>query len=121
MKPAEVLIGIALVALALFVYAYTEGWFEPPPTVASLHAEFPSWSVEDCERVLAREIWIGMTSAMARKSRGSPATIDRTVTAYGTQEQWVYERSVTYSHTLETRHTLLFLYFVDGILIGWQD
>lgn len=60
-------------------------------------------------RILAGDIWLGMTADMARASMGEPKSINRTVTASGTSEQWVYESSHKY------------LYFKDGILDGWQD
>jgi hypothetical protein len=50
-----------------------------------------------------------MTDKMARDSWGAPNDINRTVTAYGTSEQWVYDKMKTY------------LYFENGILTSWQD
>jgi hypothetical protein len=64
---------------------------------------------EDIGRKISRgQIWIGMTSEMARSSRGRPKDINRTVYSFGTREQWVYPNSV-------------YLYFDNGILTSWQD
>lgn len=66
-------------------------------------------SQEVAEKIIAKKIWIGMTDKMARDSWGAPNDINRTVTAYGTSEQWVYDKMKTY------------LYFENGILTSWQD
>lgn len=58
-------------------------------------------------KIVERKIWIGMTSEMAVDSWGSPKDINRTVTQYGTSEQWVYSSG--------------YLYFDNGILKSWQD
>lgn len=70
---------------------------------------FDKYGNELGARILAGDIWLGMTADMARASMGEPKSINRTVTASGTSEQWVYESSHKY------------LYFKDGILDGWQD
>jgi len=59
------------------------------------------------ERILNHKIWLGMTRAMAIESRGYPEKNNRTVTAFGTHEQWVYEN--------------IYLYFENDILTSWQD
>ena len=119
MKLTEILLTILAVAFALFsVYlaeGFEKGWFEPRPTVESLQAEFPSWSAEDCKQVVDGYIWIGMTSDMARKSWGTPSTINRTVSDYSVREQWVYRSD----HRPVVKTT--YLYFVDGVLTSWQD
>jgi hypothetical protein len=58
-------------------------------------------------RILANRYWIGMADSMALESRGSPETVNRTVTANGTHEQWVYKD--------------MYLYFENGILTSYQD
>ena len=60
-------------------------------------------------RILKREIWLGMTDAMARDSWGSPSDINRSVGSWGVHEQWVYNRYDAY------------LYFENGKLNSWQD
>jgi hypothetical protein len=60
-------------------------------------------------RLLRGEIWIGMSAEMAIESVGRPETVNRTVTAGGVSEQWVYERLDAY------------LYFESGVLTGWQE
>ena len=54
-------------------------------------------------------IAIGMTKEMVISSFGKPDDINRTVTQYGINEQWVYESRDMY------------LYFEEGILTSWQD
>ncbi|MHB8079597.1 MAG: hypothetical protein ACYDIE_10125 [Candidatus Krumholzibacteriia bacterium] len=65
------------------------------------------WGADLGGRIDRHEIWIGMSSAMALASIGSPRERNRTVTASGVREQWVYAER--------------YLYFDDGILTGWQD
>jgi hypothetical protein len=42
----------------------------------------------------AHKVWIGMTKAEAEISQGKPYDINRTVTSYGTHEQWCYNGGV---------------------------
>jgi hypothetical protein len=60
------------------------------------------------QNILDHKIWIGMTAQMARDSWGNPGDVNRTVTARGTHEQWVYGGGV-------------YLYFTDGVLTSYQD
>lgn len=53
------------------------------------------------------KIAIGMNQEEVKLSRGMPIHVNRTVTAYGVDEQWVYGS--------------LYLYFDNGILTSWQD
>lgn len=59
-------------------------------------------------KILNNEIWIGMSSEIARESLGTPKDINRTVTASVIREQWVY-------------HSKMYLYFENNVLISWQD
>jgi hypothetical protein len=45
----------------------------------------------DCERIVKRQVWIGMTDAQAVASWGRPTSINSTVTSSGRSDQWVYE------------------------------
>ena len=58
-------------------------------------------------KIRAHKYWIGMTTEMARLSRGNPDDINRSVGSWGTHEQWVYDN--------------LYLYFEDGKLTNWQE
>lgn len=60
------------------------------------------------ERIINKEIWIGMTSEMALEARGRPQDVNRSVYSFGVHEQWVYPRGV-------------YLYFEDDILTSWQE
>ena len=64
-------------------------------------------SQEIAEMIMAKKIWLGMTSAMAVESWGRPEDINRSVGAWGTHEQWVYGDT--------------YLYFENGVLTSWQD
>ena len=61
-----------------------------------------SYGVEIANRLINKEIWIGMTTEMARVSLGEPKKNNRSVGSWGVHEQWVY-----YSQNL---------YFENGVL-----
>jgi hypothetical protein len=52
--------------------------------------------------------WIGMTDKMALISLGNPSDINKTVGAWGTHEQWVYDDG-------------FYCYFENGILKSYQN
>lgn len=57
------------------------------------------WSDQIVEAVLARQILIGMNADMVREAWGAPQNVNRTTTAYGVSEQWVYSlRTYVYLH-----------------------
>ncbi len=62
-------------------------------------------------KIIDRKIWLGMTDEMAVESWGKPDDINRTVSAYGVKEQWIYG-------DISNR---TYLYFEDGMLTTWQD
>lgn len=62
----------------------------------------------NAERLLKQKIWLGMSAEMAKVVLGEPEKINRTVTASGKQEQWIYNRKEYY-------------YFTNGTLTAWQD
>jgi len=59
-------------------------------------------------RIMAKEIWIGMTSEMAQDALRRPRDINRSTYSWGVHEQWVYPHGK-------------YLYFEDGVLASWQD
>jgi hypothetical protein len=61
------------------------------------------------KRIADGTIWIGMTDKMCRDSWGNPNHLNRTVTANGVHEQWVYDHQSTY------------IYFEDGICTSYQQ
>lgn len=58
--------------------------------------------------IISGKVRIGFTAEMCRNSWGKPSDINRTTTAYGVHEQWVYEHGN-------------YLYFEDGILTTIQN
>lgn len=67
------------------------------------------YGFEIASRIKQKQIWIGMTDDMAKESIGKPTSVNRTVSVWGVQEQWIYRG----------RH--LYLYFDDGVLTSYQD
>jgi len=60
-----------------------------------------------------RSIAIGMESYRVRARRGEPTEINKTVTAYGVREQWIYRGYGSFKDT--------YLYFTDDKLTSWQE
>lgn len=56
--------------------------------VGKLQKKHPSWSIDDCENVLAKRIWIGMEYDMLVSERGRPNHINRS--NYGNGEQYQF-------------------------------
>jgi ribosomal protein L37AE/L43A len=54
------------------------------------HLKSYGWPDEIINRIMDGKISIGDTSEMVREAWGVPEDINRTITAYGTSEQWVY-------------------------------
>ena len=66
------------------------------------------FGAQTAQKILNGKAWIGMTAEMARESWGSPTDINRTTTAAGTREQWVYGPTT-------------YLYFDKGLLTAIQN
>lgn len=58
------------------------------------------------QRIMNKEYWIGMTSAQAIESLGSPKTNNESVSSWGRKEQWVYNG--------------FNLYFENGVMTSYQ-
>ena len=67
------------------------------------------WSEEFMKAIREGSIKIGMTPEMTIISWGEPLKINRTVTAAGTREQWIYGEFKPY------------VYFEDGKITGWDE
>ena len=63
------------------------------------------------ELVVNKKIQVGMTAEEVLLSWGKPAHKNRTVSAYSTNEQWIYGLNLRDNY----------LYFDNGVLTSWQD
>jgi ribosomal protein L37AE/L43A len=72
-----------------------------------LRDKHPDWSLDDCETILKGQVRVGFTKDQAITAWGRPEDINRTTSAYGTSEQWVYGYN--------------YLYFDDGVLTTIQN
>jgi len=75
--------------------------------ITTLIAEY-GWTRKCAERVLEGYIYIGDTKEIVLESWGQPEDINRTTTAYGTTEQWVYGLGC-------------YIYFENGKVTAIQD
>lgn len=85
------------------------------PTAAEIEtfiSEHPQTTKQHRELLRAREIAIGMSQDEVLLLYGEPAQVNRTGTAGGIDEQWVYPVS-----DMEAEY----LYFTNGKLNAWQD
>jgi len=98
------------VAILVLVFGIIWLLTPAPPTADEICAAHPTWSTTECQRISEGTIWLGMDAEQLQASWGRPTDINRTVTRYGTHEQWVYRYSST------TRY----VYLDDGIVTSWQ-
>lgn len=59
----------------------------------------------------------GMTKEEVILSWGDTSNKNKTVTAFGESEQWVYDKFITEGNNISNRE---YLYFENGILDSWQ-
>ncbi len=67
-----------------------------------------NWTRKRTERIIEGFIYIGDTKEIVREAWGVPKSISRTITGYGTYEQWVYGLGY-------------YVYFENGKVTGIQD
>jgi len=63
------------------------------------------------EAIANKQVMLGMTAAQVRESWGEPDDINRTMTRWGTHEQWVYGPGLTATYVC----------LDDGIVTSLQD
>ena len=102
-----VAVGFGLLSLSLF-----------SSIMDKQRVEHPDWPWDRIER---HELWIGMTEEQAVLSVGETLDKNRTTTANGVREQWVYDTHDTAIISAITGAFSGYLYFEDGRLTSWQD
>jgi hypothetical protein len=80
-------------------------------------AENPDWPWDRIER---HELWIGMTERQAELSVGQTLYKNKTITATGVSEQWVYDTSDTPITSAILGEFSGYLYFENGLLVAIQ-
>jgi hypothetical protein len=65
-------------------------------------------------KILARQVWQGMTAEQLSDSWGNPVDVDHTVYKTKTKETWKYNQ--TGKNRYKDR-----IYVEDGIVVGWKD
>lgn len=73
-----------------------------------------SYGEEDAARILAHEVWQGMTEAQLRESRGIPADVGHEIIRERTRETWKYGQ--VGRNRFKER-----VYLENGIVIGWKN
>jgi hypothetical protein len=69
---------------------------------------------EIAERILAKQVWQGMTNEQLIESWGAPADRDYEIKRAKTKETWKYGR--TGKNQFSNR-----VYLEDGIVVGWKQ
>lgn len=82
----------------------------PPPAYGPGRTSYERFIPELDRAANAGEVRIGMTPAQVRRAWGEPYDVNRTRTAAGTSEQWVYGSTGR-----------RFVYFRDGNVTAIQD
>ncbi len=78
----------------------------------------PNLPVSTRDSILEGSIVIGMTQEQVLAGRGWPRSVNRTTTAFGTTEQWIYGYYIAEEYGVRYTH---FGYFRNGLLTSWQD
>jgi hypothetical protein len=65
-------------------------------------------------KILAKQVWQGMTAEQLSDSWGSPVDVDHTVHKTKSKETWKYNQ--TGKNRFKDR-----IYVEDGIVVGWKD
>lgn len=69
---------------------------------------------EVAERIIRREVWVGMTAIQLRDSLGVPVAIDEEVRRTTHKEVWKYARTGVNRYNLR-------IVIEDGEVTGWQE
>lgn len=80
--------------------------------VKRLVAQHDEWDDQVIATIACRRFGMGMTAAQLRASLGAPNDVNRTVTRYGTHEQWIYGEPISGA---------TYIYLEDGIITSWQN
>ncbi|MFC1666369.1 hypothetical protein ACFL0P_00665 [Candidatus Omnitrophota bacterium] len=100
---------IFLIILLIFIYGCATTPNQAGQNYINLHPEI---SEKIKQGILAKRIDIGMTSQELIASWAYPRRIGRTVTDYGTREQWIYDPLGDYR---------TYVYLENDIVTDWQD
>ncbi len=77
------------------------------------HRLVARYGQEIAARILAREVWQGMTGEQLTASRGSPSDMGREIIKEKTRETWKY-------HQIGKNRFRERIYLENGIVIGWK-
>lgn len=119
-----ILFALLAVLIPLTIYEQTWGsTAKRRKSEASLHVALAQQRVDASEAATKAQrdatqqaisqgrIVVGMTAAQAQAAWGSPTSVNRTVTAGSTHEQWVYRRG---------KMTTNYVYLDDGVVRSFQ-
>ena len=73
------------------------------------------WSDATKDKVRSKKVTVGMTSEQVKLAFGEPSKVNRTVTASGVREQWIYGSYSRYTKPWA------YLYLTNGRVTSWQD
>jgi len=108
------LIGLLFLGLASAGCATNEYLIKARQDYVDTH---PKRSKEIKECILNSKIMRGMTEEEVILSWGDTLDKNKTVTAFGESEQWVYHKWIGEGTDISNRQ---YLYFENGILDSWQ-
>ena len=76
-----------------------------------LVSRHPEWDEDVKKKIVAGELVLGMNEEQVMSTCGKPRDVNRTITARGSDEQWVYELGSDRAY----------LYFENGVFTSYQD
>ncbi|WP_156914542.1 hypothetical protein [Cupriavidus sp. amp6] len=86
-----------------------------PQRVRAVLEERKVLTEQEWEAIDKRHIFIGMSAFAVRCAWGVPNDINRTITKYGTSEQWVYGHYGRYASSRK------YIYLTNGVVTALQD
>ena len=95
-----------------------------PPTASKRRqyvAAHPELTDEVKAAILSGDVVIGMTMEEVIASRGRPWDVNRTTTAYGTDEQWVMGPVDSMATWPKKSKQYFYIYFENGKITAWQS
>lgn len=98
-------LSMVLIVAGIFLLAWLVVSIAPAYHLLRCDSLYPDWG-EACERIIAGDIWVGMTKEQVRYAFGRP---HNTIHSSDGLEEWIYQWS----------HATYFFYFKNEMVQSW--
>ena len=111
-----------LAAVDMWGSGEDETAYDRETRLANYLKKYPETSSSLRQSILNGSLVIGMTQEQVLVALGKPEDINKTVTPYGTTEQWVYTYYLDRRQRVDLDRTKSkYVYFENGVLTSWQE